>query len=59
MGIMEENLLDYIKSAKNCNKFSMNIGNARVYDDGKGICACSIFIIFYDESIILLMYLIY
>ena len=36
----------------------MDIGNARVYDDGKGTCVCSIFIIFYDEKIILLIDLI-
>ncbi|PWA91858.1 hypothetical protein CTI12_AA087020 [Artemisia annua] len=37
IGIMAVDLLDYMKSTKNCNKFSMNIYNARVYDDGKGI----------------------
>ncbi|PWA86955.1 hypothetical protein CTI12_AA134530 [Artemisia annua] len=36
IGIMAGDLLDYMKSTKNCNKFSMNICNARVYDDGKG-----------------------
>ncbi|PWA38129.1 replication protein A 70 kDa DNA-binding subunit D [Artemisia annua] len=46
IGIMAENLLDYIKSTKNCNKFSMNMGNARVYDDGKSICIGSTFEIF-------------
>ncbi|PWA54321.1 hypothetical protein CTI12_AA439360 [Artemisia annua] len=36
ISIMAGDLLDYMKSTKNCNKFSMNICNARVCDDGKG-----------------------
>ena len=53
MGIMAEHLLDYIKSIEKHDKFLMDIGNARVYDDDKGICVCSLFIIFYDEIFIL------
>ncbi|PWA78154.1 hypothetical protein CTI12_AA218180 [Artemisia annua] len=35
IGVMAGYLLDYMKSTKNCNKFSMSICNARVYDEGK------------------------